>query len=42
MHDESRQLPLLRWLPGFLLALPLVTFWVIRALIIGEPEGQIA
>ncbi len=42
MPDESPQLRLRGWLPGFLLALPLVTFWVIRALIISEPEGQIA
>lgn len=42
MHDESAAVPLLGWLPGFLLALPLVTIWVIRALMTGEPKGPIA
>ena len=27
-----------RWLPGFLLVLPFVAYWVIRALLEGEPE----
>lgn len=35
MHNESRAMRLIGWLPGFLLALPIVAVWVMRAVLVG-------
>ena len=41
VHDQSSTVRLFGWLPGFLLALPLAMIWVMRALLIAEPDGPI-